>query len=128
MEDLIIEGIHDKRIFIPAVKFVASTGECSITGESFLENTISFYEPLIKWVKLYCEEVKKPISLSINLSYFDTSSSKSILNLLYVLKTFKENGGQFMVSWYHTDYDDDMAEDIEDFRSDFGMDIKRIPI
>ena len=77
---------------------------------------------------MYCEEVKKPITLSINLSYFDTSSSKCILNLLSVLKNCKAKGGQFTVNWYHLSYDDDMAEDIEDYRRDFGMNIKRIPI
>ena len=79
-------------------------------------------------MEIYCTEVKKTITLTINLSYFDTSSSKSILNLLYILKEYKEKGGEFTVNWYHETYDDDMAEDIENFQKDFGVEIKRIPL
>ena len=81
MENIYIEGSHTN-FFVPTVEFNAETGVCVLSGESFLEDTNSFYEPLIKWLEIYCAEVKKPITLSINLSYFDTSSSKSILNLL----------------------------------------------
>ena len=128
MKDLVIVGVHAKRIFIPSVKFIASSGKCSISGESYLEDTVSFYDPLIKWVEMYCEKVKKPIALSIKLSYFDTSSSKSILNLLYVLKVYKENGGQYILKWYHEAYDDDMAQEIEDYRRDTSIEINRIPL
>ena len=104
------------------------SGKCSISGESYLEDTISFSDPLIKWIEMYCEKVQKPITLSINLSYFDTSSSRSLLRILYVLKVYKQNGGQYTIKWYHKAYDDDMAADIEDYRVDTGIEIERIPL
>ncbi|MEA2043650.1 MAG: DUF1987 domain-containing protein [Bacteroidota bacterium] len=127
MEDLIIEGSH-KDYFIPSVNFNAETGVCEISGESFLEDTVDFYKPILSWLKEYTETVKKPLAFIIKLSYFNTSTSRSLLDILNILKTYEENDGELIINWHYDPQDVDMEEDIEDYMIDTGLDINLIPV
>ena len=126
MENIIIEGTRDT-YFIPTVDFNAETGKCKISGESFLEDTIEFYTPLMKWIEKYTLEQKKPIEFEIKLSYFNSSTSRCILDILNILKDYEEEGGKIQVNWHYDKNDVDMEEDIEDYIADTGLDINLIP-
>ncbi len=127
MENLEIEGSH-KNFFIPTVSFNARTGICQISGESFLEDTVEFYLPLIDWVDEYINTVKGPIALIIKLSYFNTSSSRSLLDILNLLRDYEEAGGEVVVNWHFDENDIDMEEDIDDYIIDTGLEINKIPL
>ena len=127
MEDLNIKG-EKGTFFIPNVSFSASTGICEINGESYLENTFAFYQPLIDWVKEYTTSVQKPITANFGLTYFNTASSRSILDLLIVLKEYEENGGKVTVNWSVQAWDEDMQQEIEDFSIDADLPINIIQI
>jgi len=127
MEDLIIEGAHDN-FFTPAVNFNSKTGICELSGESFLEDTVEFYSPLLDWLSEYTEGEKKPLAFIIKLTYFNTSTSRAILDLLNVLKDFEDDGGEVVVNWHYDENDTDMEEDIEDYMIDTGLDINLIPL
>jgi len=126
MKNLEIEGSH-KNFFIPSVNFNSKTGICEITGESFLEDTVEFYRHLIDWIDEYIESVKGPLALIIKLSYFNTSTSRSILDLLNLLKDYEDDGGEIVVNWHFDENDVDMEEDIDDYIIDTGLDINKIP-
>lgn len=126
MENLEIEGSH-KNFFVPSVSFNAKTGICEITGESFLEDTVEFYRHLIDWIDAYVEKIKGPMALIIKLSYFNTSTSRSILDILNLLKDYEEDGGEIVINWHFDENDVDMEEDIDDYIIDTGLDINKIP-
>ncbi len=126
MENLEIEGSH-KNFFIPTVNFNAKTGICEISGESFLEDTVEFYKQIIEWLERYIEEVKGPIAFIVKLSYFNTSTSRSLLDILNLLKDYEDEGGEVVVNWHFDENDVDMEEDIDDYIIDTGLDINKIP-
>lgn len=125
MENINIKGSADT-YFIPSVLFDAKTGKLRIFGESYLEDTKAFYHPLIQWIENYIKEVKGPVFLDFDLSYYNTSSSKSILEILYVLKDYESQGGQVSVNWFYSQEDDDIEEEIEDFEIESGLKINLI--
>ena len=125
MKNLEISGSH-KNFFIPTVNFNAKTGICEITGESFLEDTVEFYRHLVDWIDSYIEQVKGPLALIIKLSYFNTSTSRSILDILNLLKDYEDEGGEIVVNWHFDENDVDMEEDIDDYIIDTGLDINKI--
>ncbi|MCQ2975303.1 MAG: DUF1987 domain-containing protein [Bacteroidales bacterium] len=125
MEDIHIKGSKDIYI-IPTVDFSVSSGKCIISGESFLEETAKFYTPLIEWIKNY-KTIADSIEFVIKLSYFNTSTSKWILNLLNELKRFEKLGGKVTIFWYYHQEDVDMRDDIIDYMSDSNLDIKMFP-
>ena len=126
MEDIHIEGVHEA-YFTPTVNFEASTGRCEISGESYLEETSKFYARLIDWLKRYTANVKGPLSFDFKLSYFNTSSSKCLVDILDVLKNYQNAGGEITVNWYYDDSEEEL-EEVEDFILETGLDINKIPM
>jgi hypothetical protein len=122
MEDLFIKG-EKNTFFIPTVQFSAQAGICELGGESYLENTFEFYQPLLNWLREYMTTTKKPITFNFSLTYFNTASSRSILDLLNVLKEYKTAGGSVQVNWYLQAWDEDMEQEIEDFSADADLPI-----
>lgn len=126
LENIIIEGSH-RNFFTPDINFDSKTGICELSGESFLENTVEFYQPLIDWLKLFTSKVEKPIALIIKLTYYNTSTSRCLLDILNILKEYEDKGGDVTVNWHYDQNDIDMEEDIEDYMIDTGLKINLIP-
>ncbi len=125
LEDIIIEGSH-KNFFTPKVNLNVQTGICEISGESFLENTVEFYQPIIDWLKVYTTEIERPIAMIIKLTYYNTSTSRCLLDILNILKEYEDNDGEVVVNWHYDENDIDMEEDIEDYMIDTGLKINLI--
>jgi hypothetical protein len=124
MENIFIEG--SETYFTPEVNFNAATGVCEIAGESYLEETYAFYDPLYKWLKSYITDINKPLVFNIKLRYMNTSSSKCMLVMLKILKNYQEAGGEIAVNWFIDKDDDDMQEEVEDILKETEMPIKSI--
>jgi hypothetical protein len=122
MENLIIHTSPETPYF-PRVNFNYETGVCEIIGESFMEETYKFYAPLMAWLEQYIAENKKVV-FNIKLTYFNTSSSRSILDILDLLREYSEKGGDVEVFWYYDPNDPDMEDEVEDFRIESGLDLK----
>ena len=127
MQNLIIEGKKEV-YFIPQVRLDAETGICEISGESYLEETKVFYQDILDWLRTYMTEVGRSIVFNFNLDYFNTSSSKSILQVLRLLKDYEEAGGNIDVNWYYQEGDIDMLEEIEDYKEETEIDINIIAV
>jgi hypothetical protein len=127
MENFIAKG-DERFINFPDVIFNASTGACSIQGKSSMEDAVGFYEPAIAWIERYCQEVKKPLHLSFNLNYYNTSSSKVFQSMLSLLKDYQSQGGEVSVKWYYPKEDESIAEEAEDMQRFIGLDIEIIPL
>lgn len=122
MEDLEIKG-ESGVFYIPNVKMEVSTGVCEISGESYLEDTDEFYNTIIKWIEQYRTEIKKAITFNFRLTYFNTSSSRGILNVLRTLKDYEDSGTSVEINWYYPDDDDSIAEEAEDYMVSTGLQI-----
>ncbi len=125
LENLEIEG-KSSTFFIPTVSFNAQTGYCKIEGESYLENTWEFYDKLTNWLKAYAEE-KKTVTFNFKLTYFNTSSSKGILDILFFLKEYEAEGNPVTVNWYYPEDDEDNLAEAEDFIADSELEMNLIP-
>jgi len=126
MENIIIEPSNDK-FYIPHVEFIAETGYCLIEGESFLEDTYRFYARLTKWIDEYFAEGTKSLDFNMKFAYFNTSSSKAVLEILLQVKKYLDEGHEVKVNWYYPDPDhNDMLEEGEDFAEDTDLPINFI--
>ncbi|MCS7005462.1 MAG: DUF1987 domain-containing protein [Cytophagales bacterium] len=111
MKDILIEGSHDS-YFTPYVHFSASTGRCKIMGESYLEESFEFYDRLIGWIHEYFANGNKSLELTIKLTYFNTSSSRCLTDMMRVLKSYQDKGYDVNVVWmYPTPDDDDIKQE-----------------
>jgi len=126
MENIVIKGAHDV-FFIPNVNFDYTACKCELGGESYLEETTKFYTPLLNWLDQYFNEVSMPLTFDFSLTYFNTSSSGAILNILNKLKSFIKSGLSITINWYYDSDDLDMKEEIEDYIYSTDLQINLIP-
>lgn len=125
MENIEIKG-EKAEFFIPTVNFNAQTGICELAGESYLEETFEFYQKLINWLNKYTQEVKEPLIFNCKLTYFNTASSKIILDILRLLKDYGDAGGQVSINWFCNEWDDDMKMEVEDLALDADVKVNVI--
>jgi len=118
MEPIVMEGSHKT----PSVRFDADKGIIEIKGRSIPENSIEFYKPMIEWLEEYSRNPAKRTVVNFQLEYFNTSSSKCILDLFKKLETIHKQNKNVNVNWYYEEDDEDMLEAGEDYES-----IIRIP-
>jgi hypothetical protein len=100
----------------PAVVFDSTMGKLELRGRSIPENSIEFYRPLNEWIDQYAAAPKEQTVIDVKLEYFNTSSSKCILDLFKKLERL--NGlSEVQVNWYFEEDDEDMEEAGEDYQA-----------
>lgn len=103
MEVLHIEGTEDT----PEVLLDSGNNSFSISGRSFPENAIEFYEPIFAWLQKYAEEAENDMEFEFCMEYFNTSSSKQIAKIFLLLEKINENVF-VQVIWKYKKEDSDM--------------------
>lgn len=112
----------------PYVNFDASTGMLELKGRSIPENSIDFYKPLIDWIDKYGRAPQTRSALHVQLEYFNTSSSKCILDVFKKLESIRAAGNEVTVLWHYEADDEDMLEAGEDYAGIINIPFKMILI
>jgi hypothetical protein len=114
MDSINIEGTPKT----PTISFDANTGVIEIKGRSIPENSIEFYKPLVDWLDKFADVAQGTVSVNIQLEYFNTSSSKCILDVFKKLENLQnKNRAEVVINWYYEEDDEDMLEAGEDYQS-----------
>jgi len=106
MKNLIINEMDDS----PRISFSGENGKLEIRGKSLPENVSSFYNPVLEWLNEYATKPMPETELTFKLTYFNTASSKLILDILTILEKMNLEGKKVLVNWYYPDYDEDMCD------------------
>ena len=122
MENLEIEATK----YTPHIKMDTS-GIISLTGKSYPENTFEFYSPVMDWLKEYFNGNAADVTtVNIEITYFNSSSSKLFFDFFDVLDENKDNH-TIKVNWIYDEENESAEEAGEDFIEDFeDLDIKLI--
>ena len=124
MEPIIIEGTPKT----PSIKFDAKDGVFEIKGRSIPENSVEFYKPLNEWLDNYMQVPLDKTVVNIRLEYFNTSSSKCILDLFKRLEAIHRSKHDVEINWFYEEDDEDMLEAGEDYDSIIKVPFKMIEI
>jgi hypothetical protein len=117
----------DKAKATPRIFFDATNGVLDIEGDSYPENSMQFYQPVFQWLNTFIAQTTTPITFNFRLDYFNTSSSKCILNILEILERASTSGRPVTLNWHFHEDDDDMKEHGEEFAEDFSISFNFIP-
>jgi hypothetical protein len=124
MDPIKIEGTPKT----PTVEFDAVSGKIEIKGRSIPENSIEFYKPLVDWLDQYAENPSVKTEVNIQLEYFNTSSSKCILDVFKKLEVVHKANKDVIINWYYEEDDEDMLEAGEDYQSILKIPFKMVEI
>ena len=106
MFNLIINGTEDT----PKIVFDNENKLYEISGRSLPEDVLAFYQPVLEWFDSFGESTIDQLKLNIKLEYFNTASSKILLDIFMKLEEMKENGKNITLDWYYIKADIDMYE------------------
>lgn len=124
METISIEGTPKT----PTINFNMEKGVLEIKGRSIPENSIEFYKPLVDWLEKYAMKPQPKTDVNIQLEYFNTSSSKCILDVFKKLEAIHKGGNEMVINWHYEVDDEDMLEAGEDYQAIINVPFKMIEI
>lgn len=123
METIKIMGTEDT----PNVILDRKTNVFEISGRSLPEDSGLFYEPIIEWFEEYKKNPNPNTVITFKLIYFNTASSKLILDILTVLEEIHSSGNPVIIKWYYPEDDEDMQEAGEEYSDIIDLPFEHIP-
>jgi len=115
MENLKIQATKSS----PEIFFDAKSNILSMIGESYPENTAKFYEPVFSWMEEYISStIDQQIIFNIELIYFNSSSSKVLMDIFDILEIASKAGKKIKLNWIYDEDNDAALEYGEEFEED----------
>ncbi len=94
----------------PEVILDKSTNEFKFMGKSLPEDVKEFYNPILDWIDAYVCEPNEETVVEFNMEYFNSASSKQILDILEKFSRVTEKGKNISVKWHFMQDDEDMED------------------
>jgi len=111
----------------PNIQFDPETGQFEISGRSIPENSIDFYNPFLSWLDTNLKHIKEQVILDVKLEYFNTSSSKCLVEIFRRLEKLNEKIS-VTINWHYLEEDEDMFESGEDYKAIIKLPINMVMI
>jgi hypothetical protein len=111
MNNLFIDGTA----LTPLIDFNADQGVMRIQGRSIPDNPDEFWYKVLLWFDEYMMNSHSLTTFEIDLEYFNVTSSKRILALLYKLNDLINMNKDVIVVWSYRESDEDMYEVGQDY-------------
>lgn len=111
MKELKIAATDDS----PEIHFDRASGTFSISGKSLPEDVVEFFRPVVDWLEAYSKDPLEKTPVDFKLIYFNTASSKLILDILMLLEEMHQQGHEVLVRWHSLESDEDMQDAGEEY-------------
>jgi hypothetical protein len=112
----------------PEITLDPTEGKFEIKGKSIPRDGKEFYEPILKWVEEYALGPNLVTNFEFDLEFFNITSSKMLLFILYKLNDIRTAGNNVKITWYYRDEEDDMYEVGEDYAFMVDVPFEFLPI
>jgi hypothetical protein len=110
--------LSDEKNTLPHISLDEKTTTIVIKGRSTSSSAEKVFEGVIEQMKEFLIKNFKDLTLEIDLEFFNTPTSKKLLDLFRLIKNIsKTNGHKMTVKWYFEKGDDDMLDSGEDYES-----------
>jgi hypothetical protein len=116
--------------FTPEISFDIDARKFNFKGVSRPEDVFKFYHPAIDWLKeleqnIYSHSDAKynipTINIEFHLTYFNSASSKMLLQILESFKRIQDEGIEIKIDWYYDENDEQMFDDGTDLSESVGI-------
>lgn len=109
----------EKTVSTPYILADEALGLLKISGESFPENVSEFYRSLMQWLTEFLESDFEKFQADFELVYFNSSTSKLLMNIMELLSNAAERGKNVIVNWFSDSENEIIIECGEEFKEDF---------
>ena len=121
--------------FSPRADFNPVTGIFELSGVSRPENVSALYNELNNWLREFERQClssgtwkKGSVVFNFRLTYLNSASSKYVLQMLELARTWSRYGVKLQVNWYYDASDDEMQEDGQDIADALEYEFTFLPL
>jgi len=112
----------------PMIRFDPDVNKIIIRGKSIPEDPRDFFGPVLKWFDNFTSNPPDHTQVDVKLEYFNTSSSKTFLQIFKKLEDLNKKNKDIEINWYYEVDDYDMKECGEDYRTMLSIPFKMIEV
>lgn len=94
----------------PEIILDKNTNEFKFIGKSLPEDVKEFYSSVHTWIEEYAKDPNDETVVEFNMEYFNSASSKQILDILEGFSGILEAGKKVLIKWHYMDDDEDMED------------------
>lgn len=110
----------------PTIRFDSKTGELLLEGKSFPPDVTTFFKEILNWLDEYILNPAELTTMKLKLDYFNTASSKIVMDILYKMEEMYKKGHKVVVEWYYPEDDEDMMETGKEYEELIDVPFKQI--
>lgn len=99
----------------PEVELNREKHSLTITGRLYPENPFSFFDTINAWIDYYLSASPPKLDILIYITYYNTTSSKLLLNLLKKILSFGSDAFQISITWKYDKDDEEMMRTISNY-------------
>ena len=123
MQVIKIQGSDDT----PTVTLDKENNIFEISGRSLPEDVVAFYTPILDWLTEYASDPLDKTVFNFKLEYFNTASSKLLLDVLLKLEDIKNDGHDVLVKLHYPDDDEDMLDAGTEYADIVDVEFEQVP-
>ena len=112
----------------PMIRYNPGKNKIEIRGKSIPEDPRDFFNPVLKWFEDFTSSPPEKTDVDVKLEYFNTSSSKTFLQIFKKLENIAKRKKKVNINWYYEVDDYDMKECGEDYRTMLKVPFKMIEV
>jgi len=124
MEAYIVHGTAKT----PEITLNPAASTLEIKGRCIPENTIEFFARILEAVEEFGKSKPKKFEMTIHLEYFNTSSSKCLLDLFKNTEVLLKNGTEVSITWVYDQDDEEWLDVGKDYESMTEVPFKYIAV
>ena len=94
----------------PKVVLDSENERFEISGRSLPEDAIGFFAPILTWMNEYIQTPNKYTELSVKLDYFNSASSKQLVDLMILLEKVNEMPDKGVIVMWGYEKEDDIMK------------------
>jgi len=88
----------------PHIEF--KPGILQISGRSIPEDSVAFYQPVLKWTEDYLDKPEPLTRVNFKMEYISSGSNRFIFALFKMLDESYTQGHNIVINWYYEEDDD----------------------
>ncbi len=118
----------NETIKTPEFVINSKEGIIRMKGKSIMEDSHKFYEPILEKLDWYISHAPDKTQVTVRFDYFNTTSSKYLLEIFRRIEDLKNKNKNVTVFWYYEMDDLDMKYCGEDYRMMLKVPFKMIEV
>jgi hypothetical protein len=119
--------VKEPTVDTPRVTLDADKGIFELAQMSLPEDAVDFYAPILAWFAEYSKKPNPKTVFDMKLEYFNTASSKQLIQILLLLQGLTDKS-QIVINWYYKEIDEDMQGLGEEYSQIINLPFNLIPL